>query len=193
MSKKYNTCGKTEFENEISVLKIPQQEFDSYEEVNKLINYITRSKANKKISDDLISYGARGLMTQQGISDVIKQWKQVQRSYKYPGCGENKHYFGRHCYHEIYCLSEDVSKRIGKNHIKKLAYKLSEVYWKQGHQVVYGIHSPDRYRERLHIHFVINTVCLYTGKKWHDWYGGKTEKRKQELDMITAEFLRTLY
>ena len=80
MSKKYNTCGKTEFENEISVLKIPQQEFDSYEEVNKLINYITRSKANKKISDDLISYGARGLMTQQGISDVIKQWKQVQRS-----------------------------------------------------------------------------------------------------------------
>ena len=78
--------------------------------------------------------------------------------------------FGRHCYHEIYCLSEDVSKRIGKNHIKKLAYKLSEVYWKQGHQVVYGIHSPDRYRERLHIHFVINTVCLYTGKKWHDWY-----------------------
>ncbi len=181
---------RTELENGISALKIPRQKFDSYKEIDHLLRYITRTRDNENEYNDLISYGVRGATSDCGISGTIEQWKQIQKMYRYPGSRGNRRYFGRHCFHEIYCLNQDISEKIVRDRADELAYKLSEEYCQKGHQVVYGVHAPDRHEGRLHIHFAVNTICLKTGKKWHDWHD-ESKKRKQRFDGITIKFLRS--
>lgn len=169
--------------NSMNLLKAPKQSFDSLREIDNLIYYITRSRKNDKERNDLISYGARGLEIEQDVSIAVKQWKYVQQAYKMRG---NK--FGRRCYHEIYCLNNEFSRKINRSKLDELGYELSEEYWGQGYQVVYGIHQPDKHEKRIHIHFAVNTVCLKTGKKWHDWFGSR-EIRNQKFDTIARNYL----
>lgn len=163
------------------LLKVTSQSFDSSKEVDYLIRYVTRSRENEK--QDLISYGGRGADVRNDVSIAIKQWKAVQAAYTSP-----KRKFGRYCFHEIYCLTSEVSERIDEERLDDLAYELSEEYWKEGHQVIYGIHKPDQHENRVHIHFAINTVCFRTGKKWHDWFGTR-KTRNERFDTITESFI----
>ena len=165
------------------LLKVPNQSFDSPKEVDYLIRYITRSRENEEKKSDLISYGGRGLEVRHDISIAIRQWKAVQAAYISP-----KRKFGRYCFHEIYCLTSKVSERIDAERLDDLAYELSEEYWKEGHQVIYGIHKPDRHEERVHIHFAINTVCFRTGRKWHDWFYTR-KMRNERFYAITERFI----
>ena len=165
------------------LLKVPNQSFDSPIEVDYLIRYITRSRENEEKKSDLISCGGRGLEVRHDISIAILQWKAVQAAYISP-----KRKFGRYCFHEIYCLTSKVSDRIDVERLDDLAYELSEEYWKEGHQVVYGIHKPHHHEKRVHIHFGVNTVCLKTGRKWHDWFDTR-EMRNEQFNAITERFI----
>lgn len=165
------------------LLKVPSQSFDSSKEVDNLIRYITRSRKDEKEKQDLISYGGRGSEIHDDISIAIKQWKAVQANYISP-----KVKFGRYCFHEIYCLTNKISERIDEKRLDELAFELSGEYWKERHQVIYGIHRPDRHENRVHIHFAINTVCFKTGRKWHDSFGTR-QIRNERFDAITERFI----
>lgn len=169
--------------NNSCLLKVSSQSFDSPKEVDYLIRYITRSRENEEKKSDLISCGGRGLEVRHDISMAIWQWKAVQAAYISP-----KRKFARYCFHEIYCLTSKVSEQIDAERLDDLAYELSEEYWRKGHQVVYGIHKPDHHEKRVHIHFGVNTVCLKTGRKWHDWFGTR-EMRNERFDAITEGFI----
>ena len=108
------------------IIIVPQQEFNSYGESRKLIEYITRTGRRSNQSDDLLIIGARGVQISQGIETVIHQFEQIQGMYK-PRC----HTYGRHCHHEFYCLNDTL---IGlcpflfdRENMEELAYRLSDV------------------------------------------------------------------
>lgn len=165
------------------ILIIPRQEFNSYGESEKLIRYVTRTRRNEKQQKDLISYGGRGVQAGLGIESVVKQFKLVQGMYE-PGYRE----YGRHCYHEYYCLNDQYSQLLNERSMDVLAFQLSQIYWDKGYQVVYGVHRPDMGQNRYHIHFAVNTICLNNGYKWNTTKSDR-EKRQERFNSITKYYL----
>ena len=164
-------------------LFIPRQEFNSYGESEKLIRYITRTRKQERQEKDLISFGGRGVQVSSGIETVIKQFKQVQGLYEI-----RFREYGRHCYHEYYCLNDQYSKLLDEESMDELAYQLSQIYWEKGHQVIYAVHCPDKSGNSYHIHFAVNAICLRNGHKWNTRNRDR-KRREDRFNGITKKFV----
>lgn len=169
--------------NNPGILIIPKQEYDSYDESEKLIRYVTRTRRRETEQRDLISYGGRGIQVSLGVETVIKQYKQIQGLYEI-----RRRYYGRHCYHEYYCLNDYYSQLLDEDAMSELAFQLGQIYWDKGYQVVYAAHRPDKGECRYHIHFAVNAICLNNGHKWNTNKSNR-EKREERFNDITRDFV----
>lgn len=169
------------------ILIVPNQEFNSYEESEKLIRYITRTRKKENRQGDVAVIGGRGVRLSSGISTAINEFKQIQGMYE----PRRKGQYGRHCYHEIYSLNDEFSKSLGSGDLDGLAYQLSQSYWESGHQVIYAIHLPDEDAGHLHIHFAVNAIRLSDGHKWHTSKWNR-KMREDRFDDITRMFINKI-
>lgn len=161
---------------------VPEQEFDSYEECEKLIRYITRTRKIENKQGDVIAIGGRGVRLSLGISTAIKEFKQIQGMYESRRRGQ----YGRHCYHEIYSLNNEFFDRLDSDNLEELAFQLSQLYWKKGHQVIYAIHEPDGNDGHYHIHFAVNAIRFRDGHKWHT-----TNRDRRMREEMFGDIVRT--
>ncbi len=157
-----------EFED-AGLLDISEQSFDSYAEINKLLCYVTRT--NGSDAEDLVGIGCRGVQLSLGIETVITQFKQVQGAYE-KGFKQYK----RHCFHEVFAFTHEVSRMLTKELVIEIAKKMSCFYWEKGFQVVYGVHQTAD--GKYHIHFALNVVNTLTGNKWHTDSSDKEERQQ---------------
>lgn len=144
---------------------VPEQSFDSYRESENLLRYITRTRANDPKKGDLIAWSGRGVRVEKGIERVIKEFECVQRLYVPKGTE-----YGRHCFHEFYCLRKEYVELLGEQMesvLCALAEACMTIYWHEGFQVVCAIHKPHKNTLFAHIHFAVNAVCFADGTKWH--------------------------
>ena len=168
--------------NNPGILIVPDQEFDSYEECEKLIRYITRTRKIESRQRDVVAIGGRGVRLSLGIPTAIKEFKQIQGMYE----PRRMEQYGRHCYHEIYSLSNEFFNRLDRDSLEKLACQLSQLYWEKGHQVIYAVHKTDGYDGHCHIHFAVNAIRFRDGHKWHTT--NRDRRMREELfgDIVRA-------
>ena len=150
-------------------LDIPDQSFDSYGEIEKLLRYVTRTNGSDK--EDLVGVGCRGVQLSRGIETAARQFKQVQGAYD-KGFKKNR----RHCFHEVFAFSPEMSGLLTDALVMEMAREMSLVYWENGFQVVYGAHQTGD--GKYHTHFALNTVNVQTGKKWHTDFDDTEERTR---------------
>lgn len=75
--------------------------------------------------------------------------------------------------------------------MEELAYRLSDVYWEKGHQVVYAVHCPNENTGHYHIHFAVNSICLENGHKWNTTENYR-QKRGRLFNDITMQLVEEL-
>ena len=129
--------------------------------VEKVIRYITRTRYNENKANELIKVGAAGINCLSTINEMIRHIEYVQEIYQIKRRG------GRRIVHEVYSFSEQEFRELNNDYgyIDMIAREISYYYYCMGHQVVYAIHYSQH--KKVHIHFAINTINFYTGKKFH--------------------------
>ena len=157
---------------------VPEQSFNSYKESEKLLRYITRNRKDEKKAEDLLTWSGRGVSLHGGIEAVIKDFEWIQRQYK-----TDETAYGRHCYHEFFCLRREYAELLGER-LRAVLVELAEncmtIYWDNHFQVVCASHKSQEDIPYVHIHFAVNAVCLGTGKKW---YSCDLDRRRRERQM----------
>ncbi len=165
------------------MLIIPPQSFDSYNEIDNLLRYITRTKVSGNKRKDVIKIGGRAVQLSHGIETAIRQFKQVQSVYDN---GFDR--YSRHCFHEIFAFNPELSRFLSDQLVTEMAEEMSRFYWIKGFQVVYAVHKPDRENYNLHIHFAVNAISVKTGKKWHTDYNDTKYREREFQKMVTRLF-----
>ncbi len=162
------------------------------EEVKNIVYYISRSK-DKNNKNDLILWGALGMMAGITAGDVVKIILTSQSFYR------DEKNIGPRIFHEIFWLTpEDAASiyqyRQWKYCLNMLAQMAAHVYYSQGYQVVYAVHeSGPGKKHKFHIHFAVNTVNIYTGEKFHTNLNEDQRIREAYMNKYLIEVLKWAY
>lgn len=150
--------------------------------VDNLLRYITRTNRNPK--DDLITWGGLGILENEGIDSIIKQFHIVQKLHTRKGL------FGRYIDHEVFSFTPECECQLAAKNIDidQLAREMAYCFYNEDHcQVLYGVHSPSKEKAHMHIHFAINTVICDTGNKRRESTSQTSERNKQFQNIIAAK------
>lgn len=152
----------------------------------KLINYVTRTGKREDRKEDLIIWGARGVLYSQPIDDIIHIIEQTQMI-----CRGSRP-MGPRMFHEIYGLSDGQMYffHYYPQLLDEFAYACAGVYYDAGHQVIYGVHNEPYSEKRMHIHFAVNAVNYNDGYKWHTNMSTDQRTRENYMNMIFEDMLR---
>lgn len=155
------------------------------ESVENLIRYVIRDQRKKTVADDLIAYGAFGAPEWMGTEGMIRMFRFVQDQYHRKGG------MGRYMDHEIYQFSDWEIERITErgDTVKNMARKLAENIYREGHQVVYGVHEKESSNEErhIHVHFAINAVNHKNWRKRHENMGEVKRRGKAFHQIVMGE------
>ena len=153
--------------------------------VSNVLKYILRVRKNETRKEELISFGGMGVTLYAGPDEIIQEFLYVQKLFR---IDVRK---GRRIYHEVMCLTNEEVAALQSDIrvIHQLAQDCCCVYYQSGYQVVFAIHwDKDR---RFHIHFVVNTICFYDGRKWHTSMEERA-KREQCFNAVLQEHQRVI-
>lgn len=148
------------------LMQMRRGSYTNKDAVENCIRYITRTRANEQRENELIAWGGVGVGCYASPELAIQQFCCVQKIYGIDKRG------GRRVHHEVYNFMDEEFEKLGRNYeyVYQIAMKCAEYYYYMGHQVVFAIHhvrNAERENKGLHIHFVINSVNFFTGRKWH--------------------------
>ena len=146
----------------------------------KLINYVTRTGPREDRKEDLITWGARGVLYFQPIDDIIHIIEQTQIV-----CRDRKK-MGPRMFHEIYGMSDAQMCFFNEypQLLDEFAYACASVYYNAGYQVVYGVHNEPNTEKKMHIHFAVNAVSFNNGDKWHSDVNNEQGERENYMNMV---------
>lgn len=167
-----------DYDDEFRKYEYKSYNYTNKDAVEKVIRYITRTRKNETERNSLISVGSMGISYYMSSEIMIHQMEMVQNVYDIDKRG------GRRIAHEVFLLSSEDLFLLGCNYalIYDMAFAMSSHYYQQGHQVVFAIHKD---KDRVHIHFAINTINFINGLKWHD-----SKVIKDEREAIFNQVLR---
>lgn len=129
----------------MAVLKFIPNKYKTNRSIKKLIDYIQNPEKTTPFLGGGV-YCGNDKNTYQEFINVKKMWKQTK---------------GRQIIHLTLNfdpkdkLSPELAKKIGEDFLKHKQFK--------GFQATYQVHTD---RDHLHLHYVINTVNVETGRKW---------------------------
>lgn len=153
--------------------------------VDNVIHYITRTRANEKRNNSLISYGGKGVGNYLTPDEIIRQIHYVQKIYRIDARA------GRRVYHEFFLIDDkefdSMNRRI--DFVEQFATECCFVYYNMGFQVVYAIHVEKN--KKLHIHFCISTINYRTGRKWHSNFN-ELKTREMLFNSIMAKYMNVV-
>lgn len=137
--------------------------------VSNVIRDISRTRENEVYGYQLICYGALGCGVNISAEDMIQEFLCIQNMYNIERRKK------RRMYHEIFSLMDEEVAALNYNMsiLNNFAMECAKWYFEQGHQVVYAIH----HQSKFHIHFAVNSINYWTGKKFHT---SKSEKAMRE-------------
>lgn len=138
-----------------------ERNYSNVDAVENLLRYITRTRKNEDRKDDLINYGAMGTDYFHSVDNMIQQFRYIQYIH---GINTRR---GRRMYHEILNLKDCEFERLAHSSemLWQVGMECSQVYYQMGHQTVFAVHwEPVK---RCHIHFAVNTINFWNGRKWH--------------------------
>lgn len=144
------------------VLKVDMAKGNNYihrpsekEIIEIYLRYITRTRVTDKYPAAYVGY--LGFGPYASIENLIEGFKEVQATHR--------SYTGVLARHEIVSFDQgDTLDVLGRQKIVSIAYRFALWYFNQGFQVVFAIHLDT---DHLHIHYVLNTVNIFTGNKYH--------------------------
>ena len=146
----------------MAVLISVNGEYRNDNAVSNVILYVTRSRFMENRKDELICYGGCGVSI-TNPAHMIRQFLFIQE------VNPSKNPSPRRIYHEVFSLgfNEQMVMFNALDLLKNFAQSCCEYYYyEMGFQVIYAIHCSKK--DKLHIHFVINTTSYSTGKKRHE-------------------------
>lgn len=106
------------------------------------------------IGDHPIQNGVYGLGCSNTCNNASEEFMKTKEIFD-----KNKGVMCRH-----YMLSFCENKLITEETIKIIAYYTAKFFWEKGFQVYYGIHTNNS-NAGYHIHYCVNSVNIYDGKK----------------------------
>lgn len=172
------------FSQGILINKAGHGRYANSDALEKLIKYITRT--NGKPKDDLIAWGGLGITEFKDMDSIIRQFYLAQKMHTRRGN------FGRYADHEMYSFSceEEESMYRNKADADKIARKMAyDFYVQDGCQVIYGVHTPVKANQHLHIHFAVNTVNYKTGNKRRE-NKQQLKEREQRFHKIVSDEIK---
>lgn len=121
--------------------------------LDNVLHYITRTRNNESRANELLFWGSFGA-SNTDVDLMIKQFKYVQALMRYKT--------ERKLYHLSYNFDDIEMKHLAQDIdlLNQIAVNQSLIYYRWGHQVAYAAHYENN---RIHIHFVINSVNFCTG------------------------------
>lgn len=150
----------------MAVIKIVQNPIDTYEALYNVCNYITRPDK----TENGRYVGARGMDTNKAYEEIVEMQAIFNKT------------DGRKGYHMIVSFSE--GSPLSADDIFQIANEISYIFFPT-YQVVFGLNMVEGHP---HIHFFINIVSLYDGKKLHIGFS-ELKLLRSLINQIESNFL----
>jgi len=130
----------------VAILKIINNPVDSVESLENLCNYITEKSKSKSYESFI---GGKNLEPENAFNEMVYTQELFDKS------------FGRRAYHFIVSFGND--EPIMPDDAYDIGYDIANTFFSD-YQLLFNVHTT---QEQLHLHFVLNTVSLIDGKKFH--------------------------
>jgi hypothetical protein len=133
----------------MAVFKIVKGSYTNKDAIKKLVSYIYNSK-----DTPTAIFGSVGA-NDHDKDLAIEQFYTLQK--KLRNCK------GKRIIHMVVSFDKNETKLLPISSYQKIAYNIMDFFNNQ-YQIIFGLHEKvDQY----HIHFALNPVSVYTGKKLH--------------------------
>ena len=129
------------------IVQVRNEPYHKEQDLRNLIKYIIGSHCICGL------YGAQGLLVgtaDEMYADIMDEKKEFSKD------------GGRMAVHMIVSFDKDMMEYVGPKTALQIGYDICAACF-PGFQVIFGIHDNT---DNLHIHFAVNTVSYYTGKKF---------------------------
>lgn len=152
--------------------------------VKALILYVLREREDEDRKDELLCWGACGAAEWGGVGEIVGAFDAVRQTYGRKG------EFVRYIDHEIYLFSDEEQRglRMDAAAFDRVAREMAEDIYREGYQVVYGIHKKEG-KEGVHVHLAVNTVSYREDRKRREDMAG-TQRREERFQQIVQEGIR---
>ena len=140
--------------------------YTSFDAVNNVIHYITRTRSSETKAIDLVLWGdSVGYCYGKPVDEIIKEFIYIHKLYA-PYTGKNT---SKIC-HYIFRIYRNEFTQMNNNFhlLAEFAVKCCSYLFSNGFQTIFAIHYPNE--NNLHIHFCINAVNYKTGHKLRQYY-----------------------
>lgn len=138
----------------MAVFKLVRDGYKEYDALYKLVKYVL--DADKMPSR---CFGGNG----------INLYRPADSMYRIKNVFDKK--FGNQAEHFIIAFDDYESRLLSAYHLNQIAYEICDYF--KGVQILFALHEVnnkhepyDYVNDRVHIHFVVNTVDLNTGNKF---------------------------
>ncbi|WP_125141317.1 relaxase/mobilization nuclease domain-containing protein [Clostridium transplantifaecale] len=137
--------------------------------MSNVVKYVMCQRENKPDAENFLGSSGYGVAFYESAEEIIFQIEKVQ----------NVNYIstrrGRRLSHKVFVYSDKNVFLLTQGEYIMLGCDLRWIYWlansmgsfyyQRGNQVLFAIHQD---YIGIHIHFVINSINLENGLKWHD-------------------------
>lgn len=135
----------------MAFVKIAKGKYKNIYAIKNVLTYIWGKEKENKTPNNI--FGALGVDC-KNIDLAICQFEKLQRSYRKEA--------GKRILHIIVSFSEQEAFTLRQ--YLDIGYDIANFFGKE-YQVFFGLH--ENHKNQLHIHFAVNPVNVYTGKKIH--------------------------
>lgn len=145
------------------------QNYKNEDAADKLVKYIFKDRGNGK---KVRFYGGLGvdLVTSERAA---RQIKKIKKLYKKSS--------GRQMYHFILSFDGRVKNPI---EVYEIGMGIMDTFF-YGYQIIFAVHEDT---EHLHLHFILNSVNMLTGYKWH-MNGAEFREFKYGIEAYADDYL----
>ncbi len=145
------------------------------------VHYITRTGTQECRKEQLLCWGAIGVYMYSTVEDTIEAMNILQVQMR------GKKNIGPRLAHEQF-IFDDEQTLFFRSH-PELAYAFAHqcamTYYNLGHQVAFAIHyEPEQIEKGMHLHFIVSSVNIATGKKLHITCGADQRTREAYMNGI---------
>ena len=135
----------------MAVFKIIKGEYKNKDAIKNVITYILGKGKENKTPNNI--FGALGV-DYENINLTISQFEKIQRVYRKDSGKRILHIVVGFSKKEAFSLQQYLS----------IGYDIAKLFGGE-HQVFFGLH--ENRKNKMHIHFAVNPVNVYTGEKIH--------------------------
>ena len=152
----------------MAVVKVINGEYKNEDAIKNLVHYVLDKE---KMPGQ--GFGATGV----SLTTPVESFTLIQNAFG--------HNYGKRAEHIVLSFSEAEQSGMDRYDLMRAAYDICNSF--EGRQCLFAFHEKDKNNPKLHVHFVLGTTNMITGKKENLDYQNQTIMKNNIAHILSSQ------